>query len=337
MIDQLVRPNIRAMSPYSSARDESDLREGVFLDANESPYGTLNRYPDPQQTTLKNALAACKGLSAEQIFIGNGSDEAIDILLRMVCIPGRDNILICPPTYGMYQVAAATNDVGVIQVPLNQDFQPDLPGIAAAADTAKIIFLCSPNNPTGNTLLHIESILKASRGLVVVDEAYQDFSTQPSAIRLLSQYPQLVVLQTFSKARGLAAARVGMAFAAPDIINYMNKVKPPYNVSSLNQAAALEALAEENKFQQELALIRQSREQLRQELQQLPFVETVYPSEANFLLVAVTQPQAVYDYLCSQHIIVRNRHAVVPGCLRISVGTAEENQVLLQALNAFQV
>lgn len=336
MIDQLVRPNIRAMSPYSCARDESDLREGIFLDANESPYGTLNRYPDPQQSALKNALAAYKGLRTAQIFIGNGSDEAIDILIRMVCIPGRDNILLCPPTYGMYEVAAKTNDVGVIQVPLNQDFQPDLEGIAALSDAAKIIFLCSPNNPTGNTLLHIESILQASRGLVVVDEAYQDFSTQPSAIRLLSQYPQLVVLQTFSKARGLAAARVGMAFAAPDIIDYMNKVKPPYNVSSLNQEAAMQALAEEEQFQQEIALIRQSREQLRQALEQLPCVKTVYPSEANFLLVAVTQPQVIYDYLCSQQIIVRNRHAVVPGCLRISVGTPEEHQALLQALKACQ-
>jgi histidinol-phosphate aminotransferase len=202
-------------------------------------------------------------------------------------------------------------------------------------DSVNITFLCSPNNPTGNALNHIESILAASRGLVVVDEAYIDFSNQPSAIRLLSQYPGLVVLQTFSKARALAAARVGMAYAAPEIIAYMNKVKPPYNVSSLNQEAALKALADEDNYRQQLAQIRQSREQLRQALEGLPCVHTVYPSVANFLLVAVSQPQAIYAYLSERNIIIRNRHMVVPGCLRISVGTPAENQALIQALNAY--
>ena len=347
-LDSLVRPNIRGMKPYSSARDEFQGEAQVMLDANENSLGSVgpdqfNRYPDPQQRAVKAELAQLKGVAPEQIFLGNGSDEAIDLLVRLTCVPGQDSLLILPPTYGMYEVAAHLNDVRVERLQLTPDFQlsPEIVAGVLASD-AKLVWLCSPNNPTGNLLYEdaIEEILRGFRGLVVVDEAYADFADAPSWTTRLQEFPNLVVLQTFSKAWGLAGLRLGMAFASPEVIGYLNKIKPPYNVSEATQQHALAALHDAPRFEELRRQLLVGRAWLRERLPALSIVAEMFPSDANFLLVRFhPDATAVYDFLVARGIIVRNR-TTQPGCactLRLTVGTPAENELLLQALGEFVV
>lgn len=338
-LEQWLRPSLLQLQPYSSARSEYKGSARIFLDANENPFDHrgLNRYPDPLQWALKQRIADWRGVAPEQIFLGNGSDEAIDLLIRLCCQPGADHIVVLPPTYGMYEVCAHISDVAVMHVPLQADFQINVEAVlAVATPQSKLLFVCSPNNPSGNAfpLAAVEALAQGFPGLVVVDEAYVDFSAQPSALSLLHRYNNLAMLQTFSKAWGLAGIRLGMAFAQPELIAWLNKIKPPYNVSQLTQEAALQALQRPARYQDEVRLILYEREHLANALTQLPVVERVFPSDANFLLVRVTNPYGLYDWLVSQGIIVRNRANVLlcEGCLRITVGTPEENQSLLQAL-----
>ncbi len=333
-ISELVRPSILNLQPYSSARDEWSGEEGIFLDANENPIGTLNRYPDPFQKALKSSLQDLKNVNSQSIFIGNGSDEVIDLLIRIFCEPVQDQIIICPPTYGMYEVSASINNVGVVKIPLDARFQ--LQTDLILAQKAKMIFLCSPNNPTGNRLENLELILAHFQGIVVVDEAYIDFSEEDSCLKKLADFPNLVVIQTMSKAWGLAAARIGMAFAHPDIIALLNKVKPPYNVSALNQIAALQALERISNFEMQKQIIIDARNQMVESLKSMSCVRKVHPSEANFLLVEVSNANQLYQFLVNKKIIVRNRHSVVNQCLRITIGTPEENEILMDALKDFK-
>lgn len=339
-IANLVRPNIRKLVPYSSARSEFKGKAEVFLDANENPFETgLNRYPDPLQWKLKAAISQLKGVPAEQIFLGNGSDEAIDLVVRIFCEPRQDHILILPPTYGMYQVSADIADVGIRSVSLTPDFQPDVEAILAAANEhSKILFICSPNNPTGNDveLERIRSLCAQFKGIVVVDEAYIDFSKQTSCTSLLAEFPNLIVLQTFSKAWGMAGIRLGMAFASTEIIQLFNKVKPPYNINQLTQQIALETLeTSQDDYRQLLSTLLNERERLIKGLGELQFVEKIFPSDANFILVKMDDPNGTYQYLVEEGIIVRNRNSVhlCAGSLRITVGRPEENDALLTALN----
>ena len=336
-VNAWMRPNIRAMQPYSSARDEFHGSASVFLDANENPYNApYNRYPDPMQWTLKARISEIKGVPVASIFLGNGSDEPIDLLLRAFCEPGKEKMLTTDPTYGMYQVAAEVNNVVCVKVPLRDDFSLDLPALLAHIDDAtKLIYLCSPNNPTGNSLGHdaIREVLCRFRGIVVVDEAYIDFSAGPSFLRELGEWPNLVVLQTLSKAWGCAAIRLGMAFASPEIIGVLNKIKYPYNVNLLTQEKALELL-DEDRMHRQLAQILQERTRLCRDLSAIPLVRRIYPTDANFLLVDVGDADGVYHKLVEEGIIVRNRNRVTlcRGCLRITVGTPEEDDRLLEAL-----
>lgn len=335
-INNLVRMNIRNLQPYSSARDEFSGNEGVFLDANENPFGELNRYPDPYQRELKSVLANQKGIDTAQIFVGNGSDEVIDLLFRIFCNPGTDKALTFSPTYGMYDVSAAINAVELIKLPLTDQFELDVVAAKELLKDGKIklTFICSPNNPTGNAFPkeQIEAIVQSSPGIVVVDEAYVDFSEQGSMIDLINTYPNLVVSQTMSKARGLAAARVGFAFANTQIINLLNKVKPPYNVSLLNQKAALDALLDNETYTLNLHILQQEKERLKDQLNELKSVMRIYPSDANFLLVEFKDANATYLQLVDRKIIVRNRNSVVNNCIRITVGTPEENTLLINEL-----
>lgn len=340
-LNRLVRPNILRLVPYSSARSEFKGQADIFLDANENPFDNgLNRYPDPLQKTLKQRIADIKHIPSDQIFLGNGSDEAIDLLVRIFCEPGQDHILTLPPTYGMYQVAADIAGVEVREIPLLADFQPNVPAILKAADQySKLLFICSPNNPTGNDIHPdaIRTLAQQFQGIVVVDEAYIDFSTQRSATSLLPEFPNLVVLQTFSKAWGMAGIRLGMAFAATEIINLFNKVKAPYNINQLTQDKALQALRDTNAKDTMVKTILDERNRLVAALQLLPFVQHVFPSDANFLLVRVQDPLALYQFLVHKGIIIRNRHNVLlcEGSVRITIGTPGENQVLLEAMTDF--
>lgn len=341
-LNSLLRDNIKRLVPYSSARDEFKGDASVFLDANENSFGSplpvaYHRYPDPLQWKVKYKLADIKGVPPQNIFLGNGSDEAIDLLFRAFCRPGIDNVLLCPPTYGMYEVSANINDVTVRKATLTADFQLDLPAMEAAIDAnTKLIFICSPNNPTANAIRRedIEMVLNNFDGIVVVDEAYINFSRQKTLIQELTEYPNLVILQTLSKAWGLAALRVGMAFASEDIINVFNKVKPPYNINQASQELALDAL---NNIEQVNSWIRETVEErgkLEQALNTLPIVEKVYPSDANFLLVKTTDAKGIYQHLVDKGIIVRDRSRVelCAGCLRITIGTPVENVQLFTAL-----
>jgi len=339
-LDVLVRKNIRQLTPYSSARSEFKGAAEIFLDANENPFETgLNRYPDPLQWKLKERVSALKGVPVEQIFLGNGSDEAIDLVVRIFCEPRVDHIITLPPTYGMYQVSADIADVAVVGIPLTADFQPDVEAILAAANPqSKILFICTPNNPTGNNvdLETIQTLAQRFPGIVVVDEAYTDFSDQPSCLTLLSDLPNLVVFQTFSKAWGLAGLRLGMAFASKEIIGLFNKVKPPYNLNQLTQQAALKILTEDVAKKDEMVqTLLQERAQLILALQNLPFVEKIYPSDANFILVKVDNAVAWYQFLVEKGIIVRSRANVrlIEGSLRITVGRPDENAALINALS----
>lgn len=335
-INKLVRANICALKPYSSARDEFSGKEGIFLDANESPFGDLNRYPDPYQTELKSIVAKEKKLKSEQIFVGNGSDEVIDLLFRIFCEPGKDKALTFSPTYGMYEVSAAINDVEIKQIPLNENFGLNLEEFNSELDEEdyKLTFICSPNNPTGNAfpIEEIEEVVIKSNGIVVVDEAYIDFSETNSAIELIDKYSNLIVTQTMSKAMGLAAARIGFAFANEEIIELLNRVKPPYNVSELNQRAAVYALKNEELIKENIELILSEREKLKVALNELTSVVKIYPSDTNFLLVQFKNADKTYSKLVEQKIIVRNRHKLIKNCIRITVGTAQENELLIEAI-----
>ncbi|UFH53276.1 histidinol-phosphate transaminase [Spirosoma sp. KNUC1025] len=343
-LQSLLRPHILSLTPYSSARDEYTGKVGVFLDANENPLGSTtdtgeyNRYPDPHQWAIKQKLAPIKGVREGQIFLGNGSDEPIDLLVRATCIPGKDNILIMPPTYGMYEVSAAVNDVEIIKVPLTTDFQVDVESVLGAiTDNTKLIWLCSPNNPSGNLLQAdaIRTILNAAtHSLVIVDEAYIDFASTSSWTNELDTYPNLVVLQTFSKAWGLAALRLGMCFASEELIQILNKIKPPYNISAPTQSLALDALAHEEAKTNMVTEILAERQNLAENLRSLPSVQVVYLSDANFLLVKFDDAKGVFEHLIEQQVIVRDRSKVklCDGCLRISVGTRTENERLMEVL-----
>ncbi|MDV3955224.1 histidinol-phosphate transaminase [Elizabethkingia anophelis] len=337
-LENLVRPNILKLKPYSSARDEYKGSTGVFLDANENPFGNLNRYPDPYQKEVKEKLSTLKSIPVSQIFLGNGSDEVIDLVFRIFCTPGRDKALVFTPTYGMYEVSANINDTELLQLPLNSDFQIDKESILPFLkdENLKLIFICSPNNPTGNSIENVDFILEKFNGIVFVDEAYIDFSTQKSWAEKLSQYPNLIISQTFSKARGLAAVRVGIAYSSPEIIALFNKTKPPYNVSQLNQEAALIALLDDKRYQSEIKTILAEKERLEKEFLQLSLIKKIYPSDANFILVEVNDPDGIYNNLVQQKIITRNRNSVIAGCIRITIGTTEENNQLIAALKAYK-
>jgi histidinol-phosphate aminotransferase len=334
-LNKIVRPNILALKPYSSARDEFKGTATAYLDANENPYGMFNRYPDPQQKQLKEALSVLKGVPKENIFVGNGSDEAIDLCYRIFCEPGQDSALTFTPTYGMYKVSADINNAALIELPLDKDFEIDVDKALPLLknDNLKLVFICSPNNPTGNSIDAIETILQHFNGIVVVDEAYIDFSASASLLEQLELYPNLIVLQTFSKAWGLAAARVGLAYASPEIISYFNKVKPPYNVSRLNYTVALAAVSQPEIFETRKNTLLAEREKMVRGLLKLKVVTKLYPSDANFLLVEVIDADGIYNALVQKGIILRNRNTVVPNCLRITIGSAEENDLLLIALN----
>lgn len=343
-IAALVRPNIRALAPYSSARDEYAGAEAhVFLDANESPYNApFNRYPDPLQRELKEKIAAVKEIAAEKIFLGNGSDEAIDLIFRIFCTPGRDNVVAPEPTYGMYAVCADVNDVEYRTVPLTENYGFSADALLAATDAnTKAIFLCSPNNPTGNLLpaAEIRKVLDGFGGIVVVDEAYGDFAPEASCRPLLTQYPRLIVLATFSKAWASAGIRLGMAFAHPALIAYFNKVKYPYNVNVLTQRQAMETLARQGEIEAWVQTTLDERARVMASFAELPLCEQVFPSDANFFLARVTHATAVYNALVGQGIIVRNRSriALCRDCLRITIGTPEENNELLNALRTMEV
>ncbi len=341
-IENIVRPNIKSLKPYSSARDEFKGEAKVYLDANENSYGSplphaYNRYPDPLQHEVKAKLSSIKGVPAQNIFLGNGSDEAIDVLYRIVCEPGLDNVIICPPTYGMYEVSANINNVAIKRVNLLPSFDLDVEGILEAMDdNSKMLFICSPNNPTGNSmhLDDIEVLLQKFKGIVVIDEAYINYARQHSTIRLLVDYANLVVLQTFSKAWGLASLRLGMAFASQDIIDYMNKVKPPYNVNLATQQLALQALDNIQWVNEHIRETVKSRNELVAALQAVKTVKHIYPTDANFILVKMDNAKQMYDYLVQQGTIVRDRSKVelCEGCLRITIGTTQENQTLIQQL-----
>ncbi len=342
-LEELVRPNIWQLQPYSCARDEfKGVDAHVFLDANESPYNAqVNRYPDPLQWKLKEKLSSQKGVLPSQIFLGNGSDEAIDLVYRVFCEPGVDNVVAITPTYGMYQVCADVNNVEYRQVVLDENFQPDAQKIMNATDEqTKVIWLCSPNNPTGNDLVpaSIEQILMAFQGIVVVDEAYSDFSDMIPFRKRLNKYPNLIVLNTFSKAWGCAAIRLGMAFASEEIIALFNKVKYPYNVNALTQEKALEMLSNTVMVERWVGQIRREREHMAPALLELPICKEVYPTAANFILAKMTDADAIYKYLVSKGIIVRNRSRVTlcGNCLRITIGTQAENNELLSALRQYK-
>ena len=342
-LQELVRPNIWSLSPYTSARDEYQGKDAkVFLDANENPYnGPVNRYPDPLQRDLKKRISDIKGVPQESIFLGNGSDEAIDLMYRIFCTPGKDNAVAIEPTYGMYGVCADINDVEYRRVLMDDDFQPSADKILAAIDAStKLVFFCSPNNPSANNIDHkvIDRVLDNFDGIVIVDEAYIDFAGVPSYLRQLADRPNLVVLQTFSKAWGMAGIRLGMAFAQPEIIGIMNKVKYPYNVNLLTQKRAMEEVMQYDRVQGWVESILKERTRLMAEFAKLDCCIKVYPSDANFFLARVKDAAATYNYLVDCGIIVRNRSkiALCGNSLRITIGTAPENNALLEALCAYK-
>ncbi|NQV75242.1 MAG: histidinol-phosphate transaminase [Bacteroidetes bacterium] len=345
-LQNLLRKNIKELVPYSSARDEFKGEASVYLDANENAYGSplndnFNRYPDPLQFKVKKRLSEIKGVPPRNIFLGNGSDEAIDILFRAFCNPGSDNVITVPPTYGMYEVSANINDVEVRKIKLTTDFQLNMEGIAEAIDEhTKIIFICSPNNPTGNSINRndTEAILANFNGLVVIDEAYINYSRQKTFIQELTEYSNLVVLQTLSKAWGLAGLRVGMAFASEEIIEIFNKVKPPYNINEASQSLALEALQNVEQVNNWIKETVAEREKLKSELNNLESVLTIYPSDANFILVKTIRPKEIYQFMVNRGIIIRDRSKVelCEGCLRITIGTPNENELLIEAFKNFE-
>jgi histidinol-phosphate aminotransferase len=351
-LNKILRENIKSLVPYSTARSEFAGKEGVFLDANENSHSTvlqngielevyLNRYPDPMQQNLKEKLSKMKGISAKNIFLGNGSDEAIDLLYRTFCSP-KDNVVICPPTYGMYEVSANINDIKVIIVPLiKETYQLDAKKILrSVSSNTKLIFICSPNNPTGNIVNwgDVKNILINFKGIVVVDEAYIDFAGYESFLSKLPRYPNLVILQTLSKAWGLAGLRIGMAFASENIITILNTIKPPYNINCLSQQLALKALNSRGQIKSQVKTIISERNKLVKELLKFSFVTKIYPSKANFILVKVANAARLYRYLLKNKIIIRDRSKIIycEECLRITIGTARENNLLIKFLKQYE-
>ena len=341
-LQRLLRKNIRDINPYSTARDEFQGIASVYLDANESPFDSdINRYPDPMQHELKVKVSRIKNVHPHQIFLGNGSDEAIDLIYRAFCEPGRDNVVAMKPTYGMYKVAADINDVTYKEVLLNDDYQLNATEVLDTVNKrTKAIFLCSPNNPTANSLVRedVLYILNKFNGIVVLDEAYIDFSTRESYVNVLNDYPNLVVLQTFSKAWGMAGVRLGMSFASKEITEVFNNIKYPYNVNVLTQKKVLEMLDKVDEKNENVQVILNERKSLVIGLKELECVDLVYSSDANFVLVKVPNPKGMYDYLLKSEIIVRDRSnvALCEGCLRITIGTPDENKILLKALKAYK-
>ncbi len=346
-INKLTRKNIKQLLPYSSARVEYKGRARLFLDANENSFESewskgLNRYPDPLQLKLKNKLSKLKGVANNELFIGNGSDEAIDLLFRAFCEPRKDEVIICPPTYGMYEVCANINNVKAVNVPLIKEiFQLDTKNIVKAINkNTKLIFLCCPNNPTGNGVKwkDIKVVLEKFNGIVVVDEAYIDFASYRSLISELKNYPNLVILQTLSKAWGLAGIRIGLSFASKEVISIFNKIKPPYNINALSQERAIKALSNTKKIKGYVKTIISEREKLKSELEKFDFVLKIYPSEANFILVKTTNALKIHSFLLKKKIVVRNRSSVslCEECLRITIGAKKENTILLNALKKYK-
>jgi histidinol-phosphate aminotransferase len=345
-LQKLIRDNIKSLKPYSSARHEFTGKASVFLDANENAFGSpleesFNRYPDPLQWQLKFQLARIKGVPAENMFIGNGSDEVIDLAYRIFCDPKKDNVIVCPPTYGMYEVSANINDVATKKVNLTPDFQLDVEGILNAVDSnTKLLFICSPNNPTGNNMNRgdVETLLNNFNGVVIIDEAYINYSKQKTFIQELTEYPNLIVMQTLSKAWGLAALRLGLCFASLDIIDVFNKVKPPYNINEASQQLALEALENTQLVNDWIKTVVHQKEVLVNELHKLSFVKKIHPTDANFILVKVSDADKLYQYLADKEIVVRNRNKEIlcENCLRITIGTPQENEKLLLTLKKYQ-
>lgn len=341
-IDNITRKNIKALKPYSTARDDFKGAASVYLDANENPYPTeFNRYPDPKQNKLKNAIAKIKQVDPQQIILGNGSDEIIDLVIRAFCEPGIDNIIIPQPTYGMYEVCAGINNVGVKRPHLTPDFEMDLQAIKEAIDdNSKVIFLCSPNNPSGNLLdsNKIKSLLKSFSGIVVIDEAYIDFADTEGFVSSLKNFPNLFLLQTFSKAWGLAGLRLGVGYGSKEMVQILDNIKPPYNINSITQRAALTAIESNKQTNEWVAVIKNERVLLEELLRSLSFVVKVYPSQTNFLLVKMLNAKACYQYLLTKGIIVRDRSSAIhcENCLRITVGTPDENKDLIAALRDFE-
>ena len=336
----LIRPNIKLLKPYSSARDEFQgvTDNMVFLDANENPYENgVNRYPDPQQNTVKKLLSNLKNISSENILLGNGSDEVLDLIYRAFCEPNQDNIITLPPTYGMYSVLANINAVAIKKVQLSKDFQPQVDKILEAADkNSKLLFLCSPNNPTGNSFSQksIEKLLNEFKGVVVIDEAYIDFSKKTSWIERLNEFPNLIVTQTLSKAYGMAGIRLGICYASKEIIQVLNSIKPPYNINELTQQRTIEQLKKDELTQKQIQSILQERALLVDELNNIPFISKIYPSDANFVLAKVDEATKRYNQLIEKGVVVRNR-TTQPGCencLRFTVGTEEENEILIKVM-----
>ena len=339
-MENLIRKNIRSLVSYSSARDEYSGKEGIFLDANENPFGMYNRYPDPHQNELKKQLAQLKQTPETTIFIGNGSDEVIDLAFRIFCEPNQDKALTFTPTYGMYEVSANINAVELIKLPLNQNFQINTTELHPylSDPKLKLIFICSPNNPTGNLInvQDIEFVLQNFKGMVIIDEAYIDFCEQASFIEKINEYPNLIVSQTLSKAWGLAGIRIGIAYMNQWVLTYYNKVKAPYNVSVLNQKIAVETLQNTAAYAQKRNEILDEKQKMIDALASLDLVQKIYPSDANFLLVEVADANKIYNQLIQQQIIIRNRNAVIPNCIRITIGTPDENKKLINALKTIQ-
>jgi len=340
-VEDLIRENIKALIPYSSARSEYKKANGIFLDANENPYGKHNRYPDPFQLKLKEKLAEVKNLRPEQIFLNNGSDGIVDMIYRVFCEPKKDKALTFPPTFGMYTVAANLNNVELIKIPLDDEFQINRAELDKYIndENLKVIFLCSPNNPTGNHLNRedINYILDNFKGITVIDEAYIDFNKRISYAQKLEDYPRLIVLQTLSKSWALAGARIGMALMSETLVGFFNKIKTPYNVSSIDQQTALEALENKENIQEQMITILSEKNRVIEALEKSDLIEKVYPSDTNFLLVKVADGPTFYQQLLDHDIIVRNQHKIIKNTLRITIGKAEENNLLLKALEEIKV
>lgn len=345
-LGDLVRDNIKSLQPYSSARTEYSGEASIFLDANENSYGSpldenYNRYPDPLQWKLKQDLSKIKGIPPQNIFIGNGSDEVIDLALRIFCEPGKSNIITCPPTYGMYKVCANINDVRVKEINLTEDFQLDVERLLEAIDSnTRLLFICSPNNPTGNNMnrMDIELLINNFPGIVIIDEAYINYSKQKTFLQELTEYENLIVMQTLSKAWGLAALRLGLAFASGKIIELFNKVKPPYNINLSSQQLGIKALSGIDEVNANIKNTVEQRNYLQKELSQFNFIQKIYPSDANFLLIKTDDADKLYKYLSGKKIIVRNRskEPLCENCIRITVGTPEENESLIDALKKYR-
>ena len=341
-IKELIRENIKSLQPYSSARDEfKEISSAfIFMDANENPFESgLNRYPDPQQNLVKEALSKIKGVSKEQILLGNGSDEVLDLIFRVFCEPKEDQVIVLPPTYGMYEVLAKMNDIKLIKIPLLDNFQPNIKEVVKVQNTnTKVLFLCSPNNPTANSFdaNTIETLLKEFSGIVVIDEAYIDFSDEDSWLARLDEFPNLIVTQTLSKAYGLAGIRLGICYASQEIISILNKIKPPYNVNQLTQDVALKALLNTGEVNNQITAITSERNQLIKDLEKLDVVDRVYTSDANFLLVKVDNATLRYNQLLNNGIVVRNRNnqMLCENCLRFTIGTKDENKKLITTLKS---